>query len=178
MWELAVKHFNPPVDVGNRDDRRITAFPIFGSSTDGGLQDRLNCLANRKVPTPPLEAIKAVQPYMAGQEPIGWLHKLVNRDKHRMPLLTIGQFDEMTVTFAASTLTDFITEPSQVRLPRDATAPAAAPALQSNMQMKGEVAIYVTWKDVPVPSEPVDRTLEQIIKAVTNVIPIFDKFFI
>ncbi len=114
---------------------------------------------------------------MAGQEPIGWLHELVNRDKHRMPLLTIGQFDEVTVTFATPAIfADRVKEPSQLRLPRDATAPAG-PTLQSDVQMKGEVAIYVTWQDVAMPHEPVDRALEQIVKAVADVVPRFDRFF-
>ena len=178
VWQLAVRYFDPQVSIANRDDRRITAFPIFDDPTDPGFQDRLNRLTNRKVPADALDAIIAAQPNMAGQKPIGWLRELVNSDKHRMPLLTIGEFDETTVTFATPAIfAHLVKEPSQLRLPRDATAPAGPP-LQSDVQMKGEVAIYVTWQDVAMPRVPVDRTLEQIIEAVANIVPRFDRFFI
>src|SRR2546422_3438816 len=177
VWELAQRYFNPPFDIADLNDRRIVAFPLFKTATDKGFQDRLDRLANRQFPADAITEIKATQPYNAGYEPLWWLHELVNRDKHRMPLLTIGQFDDMTITLAQSPLyADLMSKPATFTIPRDTAT--QHPPMQSNVQMKGEVAIYVTWQDVPVPSEPVDRTLEQIIETVANVIPRFDRFFI
>ena len=48
--------------------------------------------------------------------------------------------------------------------------------MHSDVQMKGKVAFFVTWKDVPVPHEPVDRTLEQIVKTAADIVPRFDRF--
>ena len=50
--------------------------------------------------------------------------------------------------------------------------------IHSDVQMKGEVAIYVTWQDLTMPREPVERTLEQIVKTAANIIPRFDGFFV
>jgi hypothetical protein len=176
VWELAQRHFKPPFNVTDRNDRRIVAFPIYPSASDAGLKDRLNRLTDRQIPAGAIKEIEATQPYNAGYESLGWLHELVNRDKHRMPLLTVGQFDEMTVTFATPAIfVDLTKEPSTLTIPRDAAT--QNPPMQSNVQMKGEVAIYVTWQDVLVPRVAIERTLEQIIERVANTIPRFDPFF-
>jgi len=176
VWELAQRHFVPSFDIANRNDRRIVSFPLSETATDAGLKNRLNSLTNRKIPAGAITEIEAAQPYNAGYEPLWWLHELVNRDKYRMPLLTTGEFDDITITFATPPLyQDLIKQPATVTVPRNRQA--ATHTMQSNVQMKGEVAIYVTWKDISVPLVPVDRTLEQIIETVTNVIPRFDRFF-
>jgi hypothetical protein len=178
MCELAQRFFaNPPVDITDFNDRRITAFPIDPRSKGQPLQSRLDALAKRGVPTAPIDEIKAVQPDSAGHESLGWLHELVNRDKHRMLLLTVGEFDDVKVTFRTPAIfTDDLTRDSAtLSFPREYFA-TNQPPVQSNMQMKGQVAIYVTWQDLPVPREPVERTLEQIIETVAKVIARFDRF--
>jgi hypothetical protein len=118
------------------------------------------------------------QPYNAGYEPLLWLNKLVNRDKHRTLLLTTGKFDHMTVGF--SSVYDQMRKSETITIPRDDLATKTQPALQSDVPMKGKVAIYVTLQNVLVPRkpEPVDLTLEQIVKCVADIVPRFDRFFV
>ena len=176
VWELVQRYLDPPFDSTNRNDRHIVTFPIYQSPTAADLKARLDGLTKRKIPARAITEIQAAQPYNAGYEPLGWLHKLVNIDKHQMLLLTIGEFDDLTVTLAMPPLyQDLIGKPVTFTVPRHSIT--ADSPLQSNVQMKGEVAIYVTWKDVPVPHVPADRTLEQIIETVANIIPRFDEFF-
>jgi hypothetical protein len=176
MWELSQQYFSPPFDITKTGDRRITSFPIFQTSADPSFENRFNALANRKVPTTAISEIKSVQPYNAGYEPLRWLHHLVNNDKHRMPLLTVANFDNLIITISTPAIfQDLVSEPVALTIPRDDAA-ENGPPFQSNVQMKGEVALYVTWKDIAMPREPVDRTLEQIIKCVKEIIPRFDAF--
>ena len=65
-----------------------------------------------------------------------------------------------------------------IMIPRDDLATGDQPAFQSDVEMKGKATIYVTWKDASMPREPVDLTLEKIIKRVGDIIPRFDSFFI
>lgn len=176
-WELCQRHFNVPFDLSLPPHRNVSTFPIDPRwLITSALQDRLNALQHFGIPADATNEIKAVQADQAGYESVGWLHTLVNRDKHRMPLLTTGEFDNMTITFGIPAIYhDITTEPSTILVP--CNREAANVTMQSDMQMKGEVAIYVTWKDVPVPAEPVERTLEQIIKTAADVIPRFDRFF-
>ena len=178
MWELAERHFDPPLDIRrNPDDMRLSAFPIFGSRTDKGFKKRFNSLAKRKVPPPAITQLKRVQPYNARHKPLLSLRDLVNRDKHATLLLTIGEVGDMTVEFSAWHLSDIVREPEKITIPRNLTT-EKQPALQSDMPMKGKAAIYVTWKDASMPREPVDLTLEKIVKCVGDIIPRFDSFFI
>jgi len=64
-----------------------------------------------------------------------------------------------------------------ITIPRD-FATGNQPAFQSDVEMKGKAAIYVTWKDVSMPRERVDVTLQQIVKCVADIIPRFDRFFV
>src|ERR1019366_6700788 len=50
LWELVAKYFNPPFNPLDSNDRRITAFPISEKSTHRGYMDRLDRLAQRKIP--------------------------------------------------------------------------------------------------------------------------------
>jgi len=63
-----------------------------------------------------------------------------------------------------------------ITIPRNDLAAVGRPAFQSDVQMKGKASIYVAFKNVPVPCEPVDRTLEQIIECVTAIVLRFDRF--
>ena len=57
----------------------------------------------------------------------------------------------------------------------DRETPPTAAEMQE-MLKEHKVTLHVTLQDVSTPREPVDRTLEQIIKTVANVIPRFDPF--
>jgi hypothetical protein len=59
----------------------------------------------------------------------------------------------------------------------DATSPAATPESPRSMKVDGKVTVFVAIKNGPVPLEPVERTLEQILNCVANIIPLFDGFF-
>lgn len=178
VWELAQRYFKPPFDITDRNDRRIVAFPIFDNETDPGLKDRLDRLAFRTIPTDAVTLIKIAQPYNTGYESLGWLRELVNTDKHRMLLLTTGRFDEVTVTFAKPAIFfDLSKGPNTLTIPAGHLT-AEGPRLQSNQQMEGKAAIYVTWQDALVPSVAVDQTLERIIECVAKIVPRFDEFLV
>jgi hypothetical protein len=74
-------------------------------------------------------------------------------------------------------LSDVIREPETIMIPRN-LATQKQPAFQSDMPMKGKFTIYVTWKDVLMPREPVHVTLEKIVKCVRGIVPGFDSFFV
>jgi hypothetical protein len=42
------------------------------------------------------------------------------------------------------------------------------------VQVKGQATVFVAFQNVAMPREPVDRTLEQIVKCVADIIPRFD----
>jgi len=175
MWELAQRYFSPPLDITKGGDKKLASFPVF--ETPGKVQDCFDGLADRQIPAGAISEIKAVQPYNAGYESIWLLTQLVNQDKHRLLLTTIGEFDHMTVEFERSEIDGFQPK-GPMNLPRQYFATTGASAFQSDMQMKAKAAIYVTWKDVSMPREPVALTLEKIVKCVVDIVPRFDGFFI
>lgn len=48
---------------------------------------------------------------------------------------------------------------------------------ESQVQVDGQVAVFVSLQDSTVPIEPVDRTLEQIVKCVADIVSRFESFF-
>lgn len=172
MWEIAQRYFVPPLDTFK--DKRLASFPIFEIPTK--IKDCFDRLADRQIPADAISEIKTVQPYNAGYESLWLLTQLVNQDKHRLLLTTIGEFNHMAVEFERSEIDGFQPK-GPINLPREYFATTGASAFQSDMQMKAKAAIYVTWEDVSMPREPVDRTLEQVIKCVADIVPRFDAFF-
>lgn len=91
-----------------------------------------------------------------------------------MPLLVIGSIPAYT----------FITDSGNV-----ANAPFQNPGLDAAlkalgrptdpvaMRMYPQVSIQVAFENITMPREPVDRTLEDILKLVADIIPRFDGFF-
>jgi hypothetical protein len=47
---------------------------------------------------------------------------------------------------------------------------------KGDMDVQIEAGIFITWQDISMPREPVDRTLEDVIKCVANIIPGFERF--
>lgn len=173
-WELAQRYFAPPLDITKGKDLKLASFPI--SELPIKIKERLDGLADRQIPAAAISEIEAVQPYNAGYEPILLLAKLVNQDKHRLLLPTIGEVDGLSIEFAPSPHDGFT--PGTINLRRkDLDAIGKNPMFQSDMKMKAKPAIYVAWKDIPMPQEPLDRTLEQIVKCVADIVPRFDAFF-
>jgi hypothetical protein len=168
IWELAGRYFSPPFDAADFNDRRITSFPISNGPTEAGYVDRLNRLAKRGVPTAAIDEIKAMQPHNRGYESLRWLHELVNTDKHRATILTLAY---VPVFYCITGGGQLIAYGSGQFKTYKATSG------EITMKMDDEVAITVTFQDVTMPREPVDRTLEQIIETAANIIPCFEPFF-
>lgn len=176
LWELTARYFNPPFDVTDLSDRRITSFPIYEKPGDAGYTDRLKRLTKRGLPTPAIDLIDLVQPHNGGYKPLWWLHELVNTDKHRVPLLVVGSIPAYAWVADENGIIPPVVTPSALafyealqakRLPTDPVA----------MRMYPQVTVQVSFEDFAMPREPVDRTLEDIVKTVADIIPRFQSFF-
>jgi hypothetical protein len=180
MWELASEYFDPVIDLNKREDRIITAFPIAESGIDTqGYKDRLRRLAQRQIPAGAIDEIHATQPDVSGNQALLWLHQLVNHDKHRMPILTLGVVSKAQIHFEPFQGRAFLIRSDIIK---DGVAIKAHPdlltALKSgDVKVNVDAAVQITFRDLTMPREPLDRTLEQVIETVTNVIPKFDRFF-
>lgn len=166
-WQLVLRHSLRTLTT--KEEKGIH-FPINGSIK---CANSLTKLTDLNVPTKAIDRIKSVQPDHAGYEPLRFLEQLVNFDKHRMLLLTIGEFDSLTVTLATPPLYADLIGAAMFTVPRHLVT-EGRPALQSDVQMKGQTTVFVTWQDVTMPREPVDRTLEQIVECVANIVPSFE----
>jgi hypothetical protein len=137
MWELAQRYFVPPLNIAKFKDRKLASFPSFETLTE--VKDCFDRLADRQIPTGAIDEIKTVQPYNAGYEPLGWLTRLVNQDKHRMLLPTTGEVDHLTIDFAPSAAFGFKSE--TVTITGKDLATVGYPTYQSDMQMKAKATI-------------------------------------
>ena len=179
LWELAVRFFDPACDISDHEDRRLTTFPIATSATDHGYRDRLNRLEKRKIPTAAIDVIKSVQPHVAGYEPMGWLHHLVNQDKHRSLTGILAFIVEARIAFRQGD-SEFLSDRAGIvgggatfKTPPDVTAALD----RGEMQMQVQASALVTFSDVAMPLEPVERTMWQITQTVSEVIPRFLDLF-
>jgi hypothetical protein len=165
-WQLAVRFFDPPVNIGEPHDRRITTFPLFDRPNEGGYLNRINGWRNRQVPAAVLDRIESVQPYN-GWEPLWWLHELVNEDKHRSPRLTVAVLPNQVGTSGGfGAVQDWIPH---------ADAPWDGP--MQEVKVDHQFTFHVALEDVAMPREPVDLLTSKIVKAVVDVIPRFEPFF-
>ncbi len=185
-WQLAVKYSAVAPVIGK--DRIYFPFSkdAVGFSTNGSPQ-----FARIGVPTQAINIIESVQPYQAGYEMIGTLNRLVNEDKHCLPLLTIAKANTVSmrigiagtspttleVTLKCADPEEFDTsKPYMVRFDPVPGFNANAADIGS-VNVNGEVMVVVSLQNVSMPLEPVDLTLENIIKAVANIVPRFEPFF-
>jgi hypothetical protein len=184
VWQLAIRHFVPPlVDT----DRKWVSWPIYATATDQPYISKINGFANRKMPVLAIHEIKRAHHQCAAYEPLWWLHELVNEDKHRMPLLTIAGISSFGLTFSQATSVSaiqrraggiYISASSVTSISSPSHFTSNSVALQSGaMHVDGQASVFVALQDVAMPREPVERTLEQIIETVANVIPRFEQFF-
>lgn len=164
VWELASRYMKIPPTA--RD--KWISFPIFNDPRDQGLIDKLKCFENRQFPTGAVDIIRSVQPHNTGYEPLWWLHEIVNQDKHRMVVLTIGNIDKVVIykTVAGSTTLLGSGQGGKTELS----------TTDANVNVYGKTTISVTFENVAMPLEPVERTLEQVIKCVAHIIPRFEPF--
>jgi hypothetical protein len=185
VWQLALRYFDPPLIEA--DDRLWVSFPIseMPPVKDDGFTNKINRFANRKIPTSAIDIIKSVQPYHAGNEPLWWLHELVNRDKHRLPLLTIGVIEQAQgqVFFRADQVSIPLGERASWmvdtghKLVFYGQVKTDRPLIDPRVEMNFSATVFVAFKDPVMPRIPVDVALEQIIKTVADIIPRFDSFF-
>lgn len=168
IWGLCSRHAGrilEPPPIG----RDKPYFPIFQDSNR--YQEMAKRLARYKIPASVLAEIESVQPYHGGYEPLWCLRILVNQDKHRLPLLTIGITSTMYLNVADVAESEACTSLS--------VAESMLPAgfTPNNMQVDSQITGYVTFKDTGMPREPVDVTLENILVTVRgSVVPRFAPF--
>lgn len=146
-------------------------FPIYTDETNFQRNTRL---ADLHIPATALAEVKAVQPFAsnAGYEPLAFLHALTNRDKHRLPLLTMifgghafarlmigGQGGEAVTSLSFA----------KWSFPEGWTP--------SRMDMDIELAGIIAFCDPGMPREPIDVTLQNILVTVRDrVVPRFLPF--
>lgn len=172
VWQLAIRYFDPPL---SKRDRFWVSWPALEHRVDHVA--KIKGLAKRKIPARALGHINRSHHAYAGYQAFNWLRILVNDDKHRMPVLTVGDYPYMSIELAPNpTMRLLNMGPAMLVIPRNRTT-EGSPGTVSDMPMKAQVPIYVTFQDVAMPREPVERTLEQIIETVANIIPRFDGFF-
>jgi hypothetical protein len=182
-WEIASRYFVPAIDLKNRQDRQITAFPLFDDpAAEGlahrlkGLTNRLNGGANSQIPARIVKAIEAAQPYHSGYEPLWLLHEVVNSDKHRLPPLMAARIKAtgpMSLTATSEGRQDVVVGVGvQDSLQMDTSHIFG----KFKMQVDSNATIFIAFSDASMPTDPVDRLLEDIIKCVAKVIAEFDSF--
>ena len=147
-------------------------------------------LVKWKIPTLAIDEIKAVQPYQSGNDSLWWLGKLVNTDKHRVPLLTIGVLGSVVLGFdtaandncfnyklEAPGASSVSVEGSRGTSVGYSPHSESVRAVSDARFVETQPSIYVAWQDSALPREPIDRMLERIIKCVENIVPRFDSYF-
>jgi hypothetical protein len=55
--------------------------------------------------------------------------------------------------------------------------PAESAESAGDVKVQSQATVFIAFRDSAMPREPVNRTLEQIVECVANVIPRFDQFF-
>ena len=196
-WELATKH-TPPAVLG----RQVSSiyFPLHTIAQDFAANGRTKLEKNFSFPTAVVDEIERVQPYHAGYESLDVLSKLVKIDKHRLPLLTVATeetnsiivtegdvalrlefsdtpFDGPIATPVAPDSPEAVRAAEIFREVKDSASSEGVSGEQpADVNVDGEVTVFVSLKDLPMPNEPIDVTLSKIFKCVSDIIPRFEQF--
>jgi hypothetical protein len=162
-WALATRYSPRPLVIGK--DKPY--FPIYDGFIKGERAIN-NSFSGYSIPTAAIDEIKSVQPYSTGGilpygQPLWILHYLTNGDKHRLPVLTIGNIANTSITISRKTL--------------PADSPPNSRFADGRMDVKGQATIMVAFEDSLVPHDPVDRTIENIVRCVEGIVPRFERFF-
>lgn len=196
-WECARKH-TPPATLIRQGN--AIHFPIHKSASDfesNGGSKLKNLLS---FPASVIDEIERIQPYHAGNEPLGVLSELVKTDKHRLPLLTIAteETESISIMEDGNTFTVYFSDTpfpdSPIATPIDPDSPDAIAARKllekalskasspgdtaqpADVNVDGQVKVFISLKDFPMPNEPIDVTLTNIFKCVSDIIPRFEPF--
>ena len=153
-WELAAKHAGRTLVAPPTGKDKIS-FPIVFRKNDF-IRDHRKAIERYDLPTTVIDQIESVQPYGGGDDP---LRLFVDSDKHRLPILIRGDLRGCTVV---------IQQVGPAALPADPNP--AAPKKKQRAAVHAQLAIFVALQDAAMPREPVERTLENIVKGVADVI--------
>ena len=91
--------------------------------------------------------------------------------------LTSADLDESGMASDESNRRDFAMLEQMLAKASDASRPSQPTQQARTVKVNGQVTVFVSLKDSPMPNEPVERKLEQIIKCVADIVPRFDGFF-
>jgi hypothetical protein len=163
-WQLAAKYVGRTL-VGPPDGRDRIVFPIVCSRHE--FSKSRKALEGYQIPATVIDEIESVQPYGGGYHPLWLLSLLVNSDKHRLPVLTRGGLRGVTVV---------IQHIGPAALPADSNSSASEK--KQPVDMHAQLALFVALQDPAMPREPVERTLENIVKDVADVIRRFERFLV
>jgi hypothetical protein len=169
-WQLATKYAGRPLT--DREARGVY-FPICDRSNLWPPNTATHLMNPCGVPAPTIGEIEKVQPYQAGYQPIGFLSQLVSIDKHRLPLMTIG--NAQTLSCQATLPGGWVmsgTPGASITFGAGVPSGPAAPPVE--VQMEGKAAVYVTLQDASMPQGPVDLLLGQMLKCVSDVLSRFE----
>jgi hypothetical protein len=180
MWELVSKYIGRPLVPPHLGGRDAPSFPLYKTLA---LWQKADFATNRaphfKFPAAVVDEITAVQPYNAGYEPLWLLYVLVNQDKHRLPLLCEAQVKtgDLSVSFGGqvATVVHSAAQSMAVQAP-----PGPLPiGGQHQMEVKANVlAKFIAFDDPTMPREPVEVTLENILRCVERILGRFEPFFL
>jgi len=205
-WELASK-YSGPLQAGKD---RIT-FPILDTLSEFASKSPA-CLTKKfaAVPAAARDLIDGIQPYRAGYEPLSLLNRLINSDKHRLPLLTVAYAETASIWIssgpsimqrdieipgiaifsgfgAGTTVVQRLNDEEAldpnfdpialIKAAQKAATPGASEETAHGVKVDGQVTVFVSLDNPPMPLEPVDRMLERIVKCVADIVPMFNPFF-
>lgn len=182
IWELAQRYFAPRVNISEQFDRSILTFPILlaDPARRQGHIDHLDRLARRGIPADAIKIFQEAQADVSGNDSLRWLYELVNTDKHRTPLLTIGDFVAAQIEISDYKGRNLLIRSDIIRhgVTLNTNDPDLLRFVRENpANVNVQASVQVSFYDVAVPSVPVTVTLEEIIKTVSNLVPRFDGFF-
>ncbi len=180
IWELASRYANRPLipsSLGGKDD---LTFPLY---TDPVKWAKYDFASNRaphfKLPASVIAAIESVQPHKVGYEPLGLLHILVNQDKHRLPLLVEGHIKHGPIGLSLGNHVATVAQSTAMSVAFH--APLDVLPVERSHEMKVDANIeskFVAFGDPTMPWEPVEVTLENIVRCAEKVVGRFTEFLV
>jgi hypothetical protein len=177
-WELATRYATPPPVIGK--DRSIF-FPILDAPTGDGADRFAKMAAKYSFPASAVALIESVQPYRRlnpywpEYAPLDLLNRLVNMDKHCLPLFTVAYIDDVWLREFKDGR--YIRRSVGRRYRFNTANPGLPGGEPGSVNMEAHASVLVSLQDPAMPREPIDVTLENILKTVADIIPLFEPFF-
>lgn len=162
-WAVALRFRTPAAIAGDR---------IYYLRPDSFTQRKAGILPTMDAGA--MALIKAAQPAEAGYEPLGLLNDLVNIDKHRLLLLTVAMVPFVFRVWFGGQMHEYMYPPDEAGAARLSLLLLAP---REYVRVKGYGPVYVSLQNPPVPQEPVDLTLEKLIKCVADTVATFEPLF-